>query len=101
MKLSTSVGVVGARSLLANVHVNVESCDVRLAQSKSARLRTSTAQHWAVREPEQRLAWRCSTTGAAMAATAKARMAVNCMLIVCLVGGVMESDWKFVNEGED
>ena len=69
-----------------------------MAQSKSARFRTSVAQHWGVPEL-QRPSWR-SSRGAAKAATAKARTVVKSMLIagwlmivVEVEEGGLSEDW--------
>lgn len=55
--------------------------NVRVAQSRSARLRTSVAQQRG-EPPVQTGSWRCSIAGAAMAAAAKATTVKNCILKV-------------------
>jgi hypothetical protein len=69
--------------------------NVRVWQSKSARLRTSVAQQYGEPAPVQRGVWRSwSMAGMAMAPEAKARIAVTRMLIVG-VGLVWKSGWKW------
>jgi hypothetical protein len=68
-------------------------CNVRGAQSRLAKFRTSVAQQTAV-EPEQRGSWRLSRVGAAMAAAAKARTMENCILMVVGLGGGLKVEVK-------
>jgi hypothetical protein len=70
------------------------SRDLRGAQSRLAKLRTSVAQQTAV-PLVQMGSWRLSRVGAAMAAAAKARTRVNCMLMVVRRSGGLEG-WKEV-----
>jgi hypothetical protein len=65
--------------------MHCEDCggeDVRGAQSKLARLRTSVAQQTGLPELQRGATWRACSRGAAKAAAAKARTMVNCMLMV-------------------
>ena len=70
--------------------------NVRLAQLRMTRLRTSVAQHWGV-PLEQRGAWRSSRVlmaGAAAAAAAKARIMENCILKDEVIGWCLKGEGK-------
>jgi hypothetical protein len=86
---SVVVGTVGAVYRLSDFALEqIVQGDSRLSQFRSARPRTSVAQHCALPvRPEQRGAtWRAMLAGMATAAPARARMVRNCMVVVVWVG---------------